>query len=82
MAWLAPMAACALALAVISQEGGAGARATSLAGLNFSNDSLAAYMPAEGSSAENHVHRVTFEWTNRGNSNSSVGSMQLKNAAD
>ena len=82
MAWFAPVAACVFALAVLNQESGLGARSASLAGLSFSNESPATYVLAGQSSTENSVSRVTFGWTNRGKSNSSVGSMQSNNAAD
>lgn len=76
--WLAPAAACLLlALSALNQQReGATALSTmeSVAVLSLSNRSYAPYLPDSREQGRNTFSAVTFEWTNRSRSTSSIGS--------
>ncbi len=86
LAWFAPAAACLmLALAVTRQNdcGNAGApRPEYLFAMILSNQSSAGLLADSGAQSENRVMRASFDWTNRGNSGSSIRLMPLTNSTD
>jgi hypothetical protein len=75
---LAPAAACLLvAVAAVNQGrhyAGDTAAPGSGFGLSGSNQIQIAWLPANGALDENRVSRVTFGWTNRSGSTSSISS--------
>jgi hypothetical protein len=86
LAWLAPVAACMmLALATVRQDP-PGPVATPgseyLFAMVLSNQLGAGFLPDCGEQAENRVMRASFDWTNRGNSGSSIRLMPLTNSTD
>lgn len=87
LAWLAPAAACMmLALATVRQNNGSPAaaapRSEYLFAMVLSNQLGAGFPPECGAQAENRVMRASFDWTNRGNSGSSIRLMPLTNSTD
>jgi hypothetical protein len=84
LAWLTPAAACMVfALAAVRQEGGAAgaSRPESMFAMVFSNQTGANFLHSDAAQPENRVMRASFEWTNRGNSGSSIRFMPLTNSS-
>jgi hypothetical protein len=75
---LTPAAACLLVAVAAVHQGRHLAGDTTAPGAGFglsgSNQILMAWLPANGALEENRVSRVTFGWTNRSGSTSSISS--------
>ena len=76
--WLAPAAACLLlVMSVAHQQNRSSmysAELDSALTLNSSNQGCLPYVPGKGDRGHNTFSVVTFEWTNRNSSTSSIGS--------
>ena len=80
--WLAPaMAAMMLAAALINQRNDTAlsspVRPGPMVAMMMSNQSAAAYLPANFQPEQNRVTPQTFEWTNRSSSTSSIRSLSV-----
>ncbi len=78
--WLAPATAALFLLGlIVNQRSGPFLTVTSgsapLVALAMSNQSAAAWLPGSFSREQNGLPRETFEWTNGGHLNSSIGSL-------
>ncbi len=86
LAWFAPVAACLmLALAAVRQNNVIPAgtpRPEPLFAMILSNQSGAGFLADSGAQSENRVMRASFDWTNRGNSGSSIRLMPLTNSTE
>ena len=76
LGWLAPVTACALLTLLVFNSGnglpvGANNRGAMMA-MVLSNQSYAAYAPDGSQNVQNRLAGVTFDWTNRGASSSSI----------
>jgi hypothetical protein len=84
LAWLTPAAACMVfALGALRPEGSAGAasRPEYLFAMVLSNQAAANILHSDAAQPENRVVRASFEWTNRGDSGSSIRFMPLTNSS-
>ena len=77
LGWLAPVTACVLLTVLVFNSGnglpvGPTGRETTIA-MVFSNQSYAAFASDGSQNVQNHLASVTFDWTNRGASGSSIG---------
>lgn len=82
---LSPTAACVLLAALLVSQSApdllpSAGNTSTLAGTGLSNQNYAAYLPGTFQSAANRVD--TFEWTNRGYSNSTMDSRTPPMATD
>ena len=77
LGWLAPVTACVLLTVLVFNSGnglsvGSAGRQTTIA-MVLSNQSYAAYASDGSQNVQNHLASVTFDWTNRNASSSSIG---------
>ena len=76
LGWLAPVTACALLTLLVFSSGNGLPAGSSSHGMTvammLSNQSYAAYASDDSQNVQNHLATVTFDWTNRGASTSSI----------
>ena len=84
VAWLAPAAAC-MVLALAAARPGAGssaaARPQSMFAMMASNRVYASLLSDSGAQPENCVVRASFQWTNKGDSGSSIRFIPITNSS-
>ena len=86
LGWLAPVTACALlTLWVFNSESGLPAGSNShgvIMAMVLSNQNYAAYAPDGSQNVQNRLSSVTFDWTNRGASSSSISFVPFTKPSD
>jgi hypothetical protein len=85
IAWLAPAAAC-MVLALAAARPGAGASGVSrpesmFAMMMMSNRASASVLCGNGAQPENSIVRASFQWTNKGDSGSSIRFIPFTNSS-
>src|SRR5208282_2800736 len=74
--WLAPVTACALLTLLVFNSGNGlpvgSSNHGAMMAMVLSNQNYAAYAPDGSQNVQNRLASVTFDWTNRGSSSSSI----------